>query len=184
MNGCIIISLFLRKNKNMKQIYLAGGCFWGTQHLIKQITGVVSTSAGYANGHTEDPIYEEVYTDETGYAETVLVEYDPDKVSLEYILTLYFRSIDPTLLNRQGGDMGTRYRTGIYYVDDVDFPTIQEVYNRVAQQHTAPLVVEVEPLHNFYPAEDYHQDYLEKRPGGYCHIPRALIEEVRRANNR
>ena len=166
----------------MKRIYLAGGCFWGTQHYIKQINGVTHTEVGYANGETEDPIYEEVYTDTTGYAETVLVEYDPQIVSLEYILSLYFRSIDPTLLNRQGADVGTRYRTGIYYVDEEDLSTITATYNRVAQTYDKPLVVEVEALRNYYPAEDYHQDYLEKRPGGYCHIPRSLIDEVRRQN--
>ena len=166
----------------MKRIYLAGGCFWGTQHYMKQITGVTHTEAGYANGETEDPIYEEVYTDTTGYAETVLVEYDPQEVSLEYILQLYFRSIDPTMLNRQGADVGTRYRTGIYYVDEEDLTTITAVYDRTSQAYDKPLVVEVEKLRNYYPAEDYHQDYLEKRPGGYCHIPRSLIEEVRRQN--
>ena len=95
----------------MKKIYLAGGCFWGTQHLLKQIEGVTNTQVGYANGTTPYPTYEEVYTDSTGYAETVHIEYDETKVGLATILDLYFLSIDPTSLNRQGGDCGTRYRT-------------------------------------------------------------------------
>ena len=163
----------------MKEIYLAGGCFWGTEHYIKQIEGVTQTEVGYANGTTPDPTYEEVYTDRTGYAETVRIAYDEKQVSLATILELYFYSIDPTSLNRQGGDCGTRYRTGIYYTCDNDLPAIEAIYNKVAAQHTEPLAVEVEPLRNFYPAEEYHQDYLDKNPQGYCHIPRALIEKVR-----
>lgn len=163
----------------MKEIYLAGGCFWGTQHLLKQIEGVTNTQVGYANGTTPYPTYEEVYTDSTGYAETVHIEYDETKVGLATILDLYFLSIDPTSLNRQGGDCGTRYRTGIYYTSSDDIPTIEAVCNKVATRYTLPLQVEIEPLHNFYPAEEYHQDYLEKNPQGYCHIPRALIERVK-----
>lgn len=166
----------------MKQeIYLAGGCFWGTQHYIKQIHGVVETQTGYANGALENPTYEQVYTDRTGYAETVRVGYDPDQVSLRFLVELYFRSIDPLSLNRQGGDCGTRYRTGIYYTHAADRPVIQEMFDRVSAQVGAPLAVELEPLRNFYPAEAYHQDYLEKHPDGYCHIPLALIAEARRA---
>lgn len=163
----------------MKEIYLAGGCFWGTEHYIKQIEGVVTTEVGYANGTTPDPTYEEVYTDSTGYAETVRIAYNEEQVSLATILELYFYSIDPTSLNRQGGDCGTRYRTGIYYTCDDDLPAIETIYNKVATQHTEPLAVEVEPLHNFYPAEEYHQDYLDKNPQGYCHIPRTLMARVK-----
>lgn len=165
----------------MQEIYLAGGCFWGTQHYLKQIRGVVATEAGYANGHLENPTYEQVYTDGTGYAETVRVSYDPQQVSLRFLIELYFRSIDPTSLNRQGGDCGTRYRTGIYYCSEADLPTIRAVYDRVAAEAGQPLAVEVEPLRNFYPAEAYHQDYLEKNPAGYCHLPLALIEAARLA---
>lgn len=165
-----------------KHIYLAGGCFWGTQHFLKQIRGIVSTAAGYANGNTENPTYKEVYTDLTGYAETVSVEYNPEEVSLALLLDLYFRTIDPTSLNRQGEDEGTRYRTGIYYTAEQDLPTIREAMEREAAKYDAPLAVEVEPLKNFYPAEEYHQDYLDKNPTGYCHIPFALMEEARKAN--
>lgn len=165
-----------------KQIHLAGGCFWGTQHFLKQIRGIISTAVGYANGNTENPTYKEVYTDLTGYAETVSVEYDPAVISLERLLELYFLTIDPTSLNRQGEDEGTRYRTGIYYSTEEDLPTIQEAMQREVAKYDAPLAVEVEPLKNFYSAEEYHQDYLDKNPTGYCHIPLALMEEARKAN--
>ena len=104
----------------MKEIYFAGGCFWGTEHYFKQIYGVISTEVGYANGDTETPTYEEVYTDTTGYAECVKVVYNPSDISLEYLVELFFRSIDPLSLNRQGNDCGTRYRTGVYYTDVED----------------------------------------------------------------
>lgn len=165
-----------------KQIHLAGGCFWGTQHFLKQIRGIISTAVGYANGNTENPTYKEVYTDLTGYAETVSVEYDPAVISLERLLELYFLTIDPTSLNRQGEDEGTRYRTGIYYSTEEDLPTIQEAMQREVAKYDAPLAVEVKPLKNFYSAEEYHQDYLDKNPTGYCHIPLALMEEARKAN--
>ena len=165
-----------------KQIHLAGGCFWGTQHFLKQIRGIISTAVGYANGNTENPTYKEVYTDLTGYAETVSVEYDPAVISLARLLELYFLTIDPTSLNHQGEDEGTRYRTGIYYSSKEDLPTIREAMEREAAKYDKPLAVEVEPLKNFYPAEEYHQDYLDKNPTGYCHIPWALMEEARKAN--
>lgn len=166
----------------MEEIYFAGGCFWGTQHYLKQIRGVVGTEAGYANGETENPTYKQVYTDTTGYAETVRVLYDPAVISLQQLVELYFRSVDPTMLNRQGGDVGTRYRTGIYYTSPEDLSVIQAVYDKVAAEYDIPLVVELQPLMNFYPAEEYHQDYLDKNPEGYCHIPLALMEFARMAN--
>ena len=166
----------------MEEIYFAGGCFWGTQHYLKQIRGVVGTEAGYANGETENPTYKQVYTDTTGYAETVRVLYDPAVISLQQLVELYFRSVDPTMLNRQGGDVGTRYRTGIYYTSHEDLSVIQAVYDKVAAEYDIPLVVELQPLMNFYPAEEYHQDYLDKNPEGYCHIPLALMEFARMAN--
>lgn len=163
----------------MKQIYLAGGCFWGTQHLFKQLYGVVQTETGYANGEGVNPSYEEVYTDRTGFAETVRVAYDPAKIALDSLLLLYFRSIDPTAHNRQGEDVGTRYRTGIYYTDEEDLITIRRCYTEVEKVCGQPLAVEVVPLESYYPAELYHQDYLDKHPDGYCHIPQALIEAAR-----
>ena len=110
-----------------KDIYFAGGCFWGTEHYFKQIDGVVETEVGFANGNTENPTYKEVYTDTTGYAETVYVKYNPDVVSLEFLLQMFFKAIDPTSLNKQGHDEGTRYRTGIYYKEPEDIPVIEKV---------------------------------------------------------
>lgn len=166
----------------MKEIYLAGGCFWGTEHYFKQIRGVISTTTGYANGNIDNPTYEQVYTDTTGYAETVHIVYNPEVVTLTLLLEMFFRSIDPTSLNRQGEDCGTRYRTGIYYTSEEDITTIKDVYNNVERIIGKPLMVEVEPLINFYPAEDYHQDYLDKNPRGYCHIPFELMIMAREAN--
>ena len=123
----------------LKHIYLAGGCFWGTEHFFKQIAGVVKTEVGFANGQTDDPTYEQVYTDTTGYAETVHVTYDPDRVSLEFLLRMFFVAIDPTSLNKQGHDEGTRYRTGIYYTNPEDLPTIEQVYADEQSKYAQPL---------------------------------------------
>ena len=165
----------------VRDIYLAGGCFWGAEHFFKQIEGVVFTEVGFANGDTPDPTYKEVYTDTTGYAETVHVRYDNERVGLKFLLRMFFKAIDPTSLNRQGEDEGTRYRTGIYYTDSADLPAIRAVFDEVQQTLDAPIAVEVEPLRNFYPAEDYHQDYLDKNPDGYCHLPLELFHFAREA---
>lgn len=165
-----------------KQIYLAGGCFWGTEHFFKQINGVVNTTVGFANGNTENPTYKEVYTDTTGYAETVKIEYDDDVVSLSLLIEMYFKAIDPTSLNKQGEDEGTRYRTGIYYTTDDDIATIKSVVEAEQKKYDKPFLVELEPLRNFYSAEEYHQDYLDKNPTGYCHLPIALFEFARNVN--
>ena len=162
-----------------KKIYLAGGCFWGTDHLFSLVDGVVKTAAGYANSKVAYPSYEEVCTGRTGAAETVEVVYDDTKVGLTDLLSIYFRSIDPTTLNHQGNDIGTQYRTGIYYTDPADLPAIEAFVAAVQRRHTEPLAVEVGPLVNFYPAELYHQEYLYKNPQGYCHVDPALFEEVR-----
>ena len=168
----------------MKEIYFAGGCFWGTEHYFKQINGVISTEVGYANGNTDNPKYEEVYTDTTGYAECVKVIYDPCVITLEYLVELFFRSIDPLSLNRQGNDYGTRYRTGVYYTDSDDIKEIESVFKSVELAVGESLAVELEPLRNFYPAEEYHQAYLDKNPNGYCHIPVELMMMARLANKR
>lgn len=165
----------------IKSIYFAGGCFWGTEHFFKQIEGVTFTETGYANGSTPDPTYRQVYTDTTGYAETVHVKYDNDVIDLEFLVRMFFRAIDPTSLNRQGEDVGTRYRTGIYYTDAEELPCIKKIYDEIGRQYESPLVVELEPLKNFYRAEDYHQDYLENNPDGYCHLPLELFEFARKA---
>ena len=171
-----------KKKMKTKEIYFAGGCFWGTEHFFKQIRGVTDTEAGYANGTTPNPTYEEVCTGRTGHAETVRVTYDPAVVTLPGLLDLYFQTIDPTSLNRQGGDVGTQYRTGVYYVDPADREVIEAALEDLSKKYLDPIEVENEPLRNFYPAEGYHQDYLEKNPGGYCHIPRSLFETARSAN--
>ncbi len=154
----------------LKEIYLAGGCFWGVEAYIARIYGVYDVTSGYANGNTENPTYEEVSYEHTGHAETVHVLYDPERISLEKLLDYYFKIIDPTSLNRQGNDQGEQYRTGIYYVDKNDLPVIQKVMEEQQKKYDAPIVTEAENLKNFTLAEEYHQDYLEKNPNGYCHI--------------
>lgn len=204
-------------DNNMAEIYLAGGCFWGTEHYFKNIDGVIATETGYANG-SEDfmeslrrdqapapasggseaqaataagnnktgatascnparggapvkgPTYEQVYTDTTGFAETVRVTYDPEVLPLGELLEDYFCAIDPLSVNRQGEDQGTRYRTGIYYVDEADIPVIEQVMASQEKLYARPLAVESGPLTSFFPAEERHQDYLDKNPEGYCHL--------------
>lgn len=162
-----------------KTIYLAGGCFWGTARLFSLVPGVTGTVAGYANSTVGDPTYREVCTGRTGAAETVKVTYDDTRVGLTDLLSLYFHSIDPVSVNRQGGDAGTQYRTGIYYTDPTDAPVIEAQLAALQRRHNEPLAIEFGPLVNFYAAEDYHQDYLVKNPGGYCHIDPRLFREAR-----
>ncbi|WP_422485308.1 peptide-methionine (S)-S-oxide reductase MsrA [Gudongella sp. DL1XJH-153] len=154
----------------MKEIYLAGGCFWGVEEYFSRIEGVVDTEVGYANGRRENPSYEQVCTGTTGHTETAYIKYDENVVELEHLLDKFFRIIDPTLLNRQGGDIGNQYRTGIYYVDPDDLPLIEKKMDEIREQHREPVVTEVEPIKSYYSAEEYHQDYLKKNPGGYCHV--------------
>ena len=158
----------------MKEIYLAGGCFWGLQAFFDLRNGIVETIVGYANGNTENPTYEQVCTNKTGYAETVFIKYDENKITLNKILEDFWKVIDPTLLNRQGGDRGTQYRSGIYYTDAEDLDIISESLNKEQKKYQNPIVTEVEKLKNFYEAEEYHQKYLKKNPGGYCHIDLSL----------
>ena len=165
----------------MSEIYLAGGCFWGTEKYIASIHGVLSTEVGYANGKTLNPTYEEVCTNNTGHAETVHVVYDPEIVSLAFLLELYYEAIDPTSYNRQGGDFGSQYRTGIYYVDDKDLPVIESSISKLQKRIDKPIAIEVKRLENFSPAEEYHQKYLDKNPAGYCHIGRSKIEKAANA---
>lgn len=160
----------------MKTIYLAGGCFWGLQKYIDRFDGIVETVVGYANGNTENPTYEEVKSQRSGHAETLKVDYDESVISLKDILERYYRVIDPVSVNKQGEDEGISYRTGIYYVDEADIEVIQNVTDTVAKNYKKPVAVEIQPLKNFYPAEEYHQKYLEKNPGGYCHIGGCFFE--------
>ncbi|NLT12434.1 MAG: peptide-methionine (S)-S-oxide reductase MsrA [Clostridiaceae bacterium] len=165
----------------MKKIYLAGGCFWGLQKYMSLIQGVKSTSVGYANGIVENPSYEEVYTGRTGHAETVEVIYDESRIGLEFLLRLYFEAINPTTLNRQGNDIGKQYRSGIYYVEPNDLPVIQEEIGNLNRKISGQSVIEVEPLLSYYLAEEYHQDYLDKNPNGYCHIGPDLFRRAKNA---
>lgn len=158
----------------MKTIWLAGGCFWGVQKYFDQFDGVLATETGYANGPDLKPSYEDV-CDDSGHAETVKVVYDPERISLTELLNYYFMVIDPLSVNRQEHDEGIQYRTGIYYADEDQLPEIRAVFSKEEEKAGAKLAVEVEPLKNFFPAEDYHQKYLEKNPGGYCHIPSAMF---------
>lgn len=159
-------------------IYLAGGCFWGVEKLMASIPGVVDAESGYANGTTDSPSYNEVTTGRTGYAETVRVEYDPTVAPLPFLLDLFYEAIDPTSLNRQGNDVGTQYRTGIFYEDPADRPLIEASLARLQERYDDPLAIESGPLTAYTPAEDYHQDYLDKNPGGYCHIEPGLFEKA------
>ena len=165
-----------------REIYLAGGCFWGTEHFFKLIDGVVETQVGYANGTVENPSYEQVCTHKTGHAETVKVVYDTEKIGLEFLLDMYFKAIDPTLQDQQGHDVGPQYRTGIYYTDPSDLAVIERVYQEEQAAYAQAFAVEKQPLENFYTAEEYHQDYLDKNPDGYCHLPLELFEMAKRAN--
>ena len=153
-----------------KTIYLAGGCFWGCQKYFDLMPGVIDTEVGYANGPTENPTYEQVKHDHTGHAETVRIKYDDEILPLAALLEKYFLVIDPTAVNHQGEDFGIQYRTGIYYADPADGETAARALSELAKQYDRPLAVENKPLENFYPAEEYHQKYLEKHPDGYCHI--------------
>lgn len=164
-----------------KEIYLAGGCFWGTEKYLENIQGILNTEVGYANGSTVNPTYEEVCHNNTGHAETVKVEYDDDRIGLIYILELYYDVINPVSINRQGGDIGSQYRTGIYFVDASDEPVIQNSINELQKKYKEKIAIEVKPLINYYKAEEYHQKYLDKNPTGYCHIGADKFEKAKKA---
>jgi peptide methionine sulfoxide reductase msrA/msrB len=152
----------------LKEIWLAGGCFWGVEAYFARVYGVADAASGYANGSTPNPSYEDVI-DGSGHAEAVRVRYDPARVSLESLLTLFFKIIDPTSLNKQGNDRGVQYRTGIYYKDPADRSVADAVMQAERSRWNRPVVTELQPLAQFALAENYHQDYLEKNPDGYCH---------------
>jgi peptide-methionine (S)-S-oxide reductase len=154
----------------MKSIVVAGGCFWGVEAYMSRINGIVETKVGYANGTKKDPTYNEVCLGTTGHAEACLISYDEDIVPLEKILNKFWGIIDPTVSNRQGPDIGHQYRSGIYYTDEVDLDIILRTKDEVQSRNNKPIVTEIQLLSCFYDAEDYHQKYLQKNPGGYCHI--------------
>ncbi len=160
----------LIKEKNLSTIYLAGGCFWGVEEYMSRIEGVYDSISGYANGNTENPSYEDVIYRDTGHAETVKVVYDSKIVSLEELLIKFFKVVDPTSLNKQGNDVGSQYRSGVYYTSEDDKLVIDKVIEGLQLEYEEKIVVQILPLSNFYLAEEYHQDYLKKNPNGYCHI--------------
>lgn len=173
--------VYYKKNEavspiDTRTIYLAGGCFWGVEAYFQRIPGIIDVISGYANGSTKNPTYQDVING-SGHAETVKVDYNPEKISLNDILRHYFRIIDPTSHNRQGNDHGIQYRTGIYYTDPEDKEVIRSALEHEQKRYDQPIVVETEKLKQFFPAEIYHQDYLNKNPRGYCHINIDLADE-------
>lgn len=168
----------------MKEIYFAGGCFWGTERYLGCISGVTSTQVGYANGNGKPVTYEEVCTGIPGYAECVHVLYNDSILPLENLLEFYYKSIDPLSYCRQAMDYGIQYRTGIYYVNSSDYFIIDSSLRNLAKSlHVRKTEIESMPLKNYFPAEPYHQKYLEKNPNGYCHIPPRIFAEVRAINH-
>ena len=165
------------KEENLKDLYLAGGCFWGLEAYMSRVYGVYDVTSGYANGSTENPSYDDLIYNNSGHAETVCVSYDPDLVSINELLMYYFKVIDPTTINRQGNDIGTQYRTGIYYTDEEDKNIIIEEIEKEQKNYNRTIMVEILPLEHYYLAEKYHQDYLDKNPNGYCHINLNLANE-------
>ncbi|MEY2549639.1 MAG: peptide-methionine (S)-S-oxide reductase [Verrucomicrobiota bacterium] len=152
---------------------LAGGCFWGVEELVRKLPGVVDTTVGYAGGTLDNPRYEDVKTGRTGHAESLQIEFDPSKISYDDILDFFFRLHDPTTANRQGNDLGTQYRSAIFYHDEAQRDAAQRAIQRAQPKWSRPIVTEVVPFTNFYPAEDFHQDYLQRNPHGYtCHYLR------------
>lgn len=160
-----------------KTIFLAGGCFWGVQAYFDKINGILETEVGYANGNIENPSYEQVCSGNTGFAETVRVVFDEEIIDLNQILDQLFKIIDPTTLNKQGADVGSQYRTGVYSNNSWDREIVSLFIKDNQPQYSKKIQVENLPLMNFYPAEDYHQKYLEKNPGGYCHVDLSLADQ-------
>lgn len=171
-----------KENINMDslhEIYFAGGCFWGVEEYFSRVPGVADVVSGYANSSMENPSYEMVCLGITGAAETVRISYDPSIVSLRTLAEQLFKIINPVSVNQQGNDRGTQYRTGMYYTSDADAQVLQSVIDKVQKSYEEPLATELMPLENFYEAEEYHQDYLVKNPGGYCHISFDSLDDIK-----
>lgn len=164
----------------VREIYLAGGCFWGTQEFLRQLPGVLDTEVGYANSREQNPTYEQVCMGGTNAAEAVRVRYDADLLPLPLLLEAYFASINPTNVNHQGNDVGTQYRTGIYWTDSSDEAVVCAQLADLQRFYAVPIAVEALPLKNYFPAETMHQDYLVKHPHGYCHVDRGLAQRFAR----
>ncbi|MCT4632019.1 MAG: peptide-methionine (R)-S-oxide reductase MsrB [Firmicutes bacterium] len=169
--------LIFDKDK-LEDLYLAGGCFWGLEAYMTRVYGVYDVTSGYANGDTENPSYEDLIYRNSGHAETVHIKYDPERVDMETLLAYYLKVVDPTSLNNQGNDRGTQYRTGIYYTDESQVARIEKVLSEEQSKYDKAIVIEVEKLEHYYLAEEYHQDYLEKNPNGYCHIDLNEVKET------
>lgn len=161
-------------------LYIAGGCFWGVEAYFRALKGVIDTKAGYAQSNVPFPTYEGVCSGKTGAVEAVEITYDKEIISLETVLEHMFRFVDPVSLNKQGNDVGTQYRSGIYYEQDSDRTIISSFLGEVQRNYSETIVVEVEKIANFYVAEEYHQKYLEKNPRGYCHVNLGLITKSER----
>lgn len=169
-------------HQDLEEIHLAGGCFWGVEAYMARVPGVAKTRVGYANGHTDQPSYEQVCQGDTGHAETVRVQYDPQRIELEGILHEFFQIINPTSKNRQGNDVGSQYRSGIYYSNPEDRASIERFVAAKQDDYMQPIVTEVEPLTSFFEAEEYHQNYLEKNPHGYCHVSFDTLPQPERSS--
>ena len=163
-----------------KTIVVAGGCFWGVQEYFRRLKGVLDTRVGYAQGALENPSYAQVKSQRSGHAECVRIDYDSDQITLEQLLDHLFRIIDPTSLNRQGNDVGTSYRTGIYPENEEDEVIAREFVAQRQKDYDQPIVTEVERLVCFYEAEQEHQDYLMRHPQGYCHVDFSVMRPKER----
>lgn len=166
---------------NRKEIVLAGGCFWGVEKAFSYLDGVIETEVGYANGDIDNPTYELVCENNTGFKEACRIIYDENVISLNKLLKAFFICINPTQRNRQGNDIGSQYQTGVYYIEESDYETIAKYFEEEKKKYTN-FFVELDKLKNFYPAEEYHQKYLEKVPNGYCHVSLQEMEMVKALN--
>ena len=164
----------------MKEIYIAGGCFWGVQAYFNLVKGILDTEVGYANGNLTHPTYEDLISHRATHAETLYIKYDEKVISLETILSHMLRFVDPTSVDKQGGDRGHQYRTGVYFNDERDEKIIDKVFRAKEKETGQKFAIEVKKMENFYAAEDYHQDYLEKNPRGYCHVDLSLVKDNER----
>lgn len=165
---------------SQQKIILAGGCFWGVEKFFSLLDGVTYTETAYVNGNTTNPTYQQVCKENTNHAEAILVEYDSKIISLTTILDYFYQIIDPISINKQGNDEGTQYRTGIYYENILDKKIIQKSLDNLQKQYNTPIAIELESLKNYTKAEEYHQQYLDKNPNGYCHLTETHFHKARK----
>lgn len=153
-----------------KTLIVAGGCFWGLQKYYSMVKGVIETTVGYSGGDKKFPKYEEVCAEVTGHTEAVIIKYDPEKTNIPKLLDHFFFIVDPTTLNYQKNDYGTHYRSALFYNDNNEKKLIEDYIQNIQKNYKNKIVVELIPAKEFWAAENYHQDYLNKNPYGYCHI--------------